>query len=145
MTVRFVNRQQAQNLLLKKWDEAMRIANEVKLPYRLYDWETLRNYEFEDILFDVLGNRKDRYVISEWCPYDFIYVAYFWCASKHDLKETKNRVEESTVENLNKEGIIKRIDEELEKRPKELGEKEYWVEGYKIEEGECDDSRNKQT
>ena len=63
--------------------------------------------------------------MCEWCPFDGIFCFYRYGASKHDLKTARN----IGVSNPRNSYLFKIIDEELAKRPKELGEKQPWGKG----------------
>lgn len=138
--VRFVSREEAKARLLDRWDPAIRMAKVTGLPYRLPDWDSLRNYELEGYLEDNFEPYK--WVIIEWCPYDGLFCTYRKYASKRDLKEFSVLVFDwepvEGMPQLNKDMYYDIINKELARRPAELPELDVWVRGGEEKKDERD-------
>jgi hypothetical protein len=131
MTIKFIMRKDVEARLMAKWADAIAFARKAGLPFRIPDWERLRNYELEELMRDHFGD--DDWVVCEWCPFNWIYCTYFYGASRHDLKEARANLlawrPRSGMPDMDKPHITKRIDDEILKRPEELGEKQRWGQG----------------
>lgn len=126
MKMKFIKRADVKTRLIAKWKDAISLADEVGLPYCLPRWDWLKNYEMEMLMKDHFG---DDWIVVEWCPFDGIFCRYRRVASRHDLKEARRDI--GAVQNpfLNKKMLFGMIDKELDKRPDNLGEKQYWGTG----------------
>jgi len=127
MAVKFIKRADVEDRLVEKWLEAINLANEVRLPYRLPRWSTLRNYEMEQMMQDHFG---DNWIVVEWCPFNGIFCRYQKVASRYDLKKARNNIAAVQDSTFDKKYLFGLIDGELAKRPDELGEKQYWGAGW---------------
>lgn len=131
MAIKFVRRDDVRDRLLAKWTDAIKLAREMGLPFHIPDWERLRNYELEGLMRDHFGD--DGWVVCEWCPFNWIYCTYFYGASRHDLREARANLlawrPQSGMPDMDKPHITKRIDDEIAKRPDDLGERQRWGQG----------------
>lgn len=131
MTIKFVRRDDVRDRLLAKWAEAIKLAEEVGLSYYIPNWDRLRNYEMEALMRDNFGD--DGWVVCEWCPFDGVFCTYRYGASRHDLKSAQSNIAawrpERGMPDLNKPYLFGLLDDELAKRPVELGERQCWGQG----------------
>jgi hypothetical protein len=129
--MKFVRRADVKSRLLAKWADAIVVAKKRGLPFTIPDWDRLRNYELESFMQANFGN--DGWVVCEWCPFDGIFCIYRHGASRHDLKSVREEFmawrPREGMPDLNRPYLFGLLDEQLARRPDDLGEKQMWGQG----------------